>query len=91
MKRNTQLVDSIIELVHSNQDEWIQVDQLASLVGLSGLQDVEDSAFLQHLTLCIEAGWLEMKSNPTGSEKPKVVRLTWAGHDAVEAGQGRWS
>ena len=89
MKRNSQLIDSIIDHVHAKSGEWIPLDELATVVGIATL-DAEPATFPAHLKLCVEAGWLEVQKNPQGIEKPDIARLTWAGHNAVEAGQARW-
>ena len=97
MQRNHKLINCIIEEVNKHSEEWMALDDLGEKVKPNpnalmtlALGTVRQDIFMAHVTLCIETGWLETQSNPYGSEKASVVRLTWAGHDAVDAGESRW-
>ena len=89
MKRNSRLIDDIIETVHASSSEWISLDDLRNVATMA-TPDTEPDVFQAHVRLCVEAGWLTVQSNPLGVEKPDIVRLTWLGHNAVDAGSGRW-
>ena len=99
MKRNRKIIDRILDTVSNHSNEWIPVNALKSeampnqdalMTRAQGILTT-DASFEAHVKLCIESGWLETQSNPHGAEQSPVVRLTWAGHNAVEAGSGRWA
>ena len=47
-------------------------------------QDYRPCQVAYHVQLCEEAGYLDVRMNATTKEPVSIIRMTWAGHEALE-------
>ena len=57
-------------------------------IPLPKCDDYSKDEIAYHVLLCSDSGYLEIRTNDLGGRPLDITRLTWAGHEALEAMRG---